>query len=196
MKSLIFKKQQLIKLKTTSKIFGNKAIIILFRLKHKRFIKTRVPNPSPNKQRKSSASKESHFLPQTSINMIQTPKASISNFFKVPLLSTKTPVLSNRSNSQKNKYTALPSRSLQNSSKKSKSEITLSKGSKNIFDNSMYATGSNNKMSRRNKSINQKDQTPSMGHTQRSFWAKQEVQEPLDFIEKAKGFKGSSGWWR
>lgn len=123
--------------------------------------------------------------------MIQTPKASISNFFKVPQLPTKNNPLSNRSHSKK-KYTALPSRSLQNSSKRkhSKSEITLSKGSKNIFDNSIYATESNNKMSKRNKSINDKDKTPSMGHTQRSFWAKQEVQEPIDFIEKAKGFKG------
>ena len=159
--------------------------------------KTRAPNPSPIKQKKNIPSKESNFLPQTSINMIQTPKTSVSNFFKVPLLNTNTnnPPLSNRSNSKKKRFSPHPSRSLQNSSKRkqqSKSQISLSKGLKNIFDNSMYLAENNNNPSKRTKIINKNDNNPSLGHTQRSFWVKQEIQEPMDFIEKAEGFKGNA----
>ena len=138
-------------------------------------------------------SKESHFLPQTSITMIQTPKASISNFFKNHNFPSNKAMKTNRSNSKK-KHFPLPSRSLQNSSKRKTetSARSAKKEPRNIFENSLYGmTESNNKLSRQGKAAKQAENTPSMGHTQRSFWAKQEPSEPVDFVERAKGFNGT-----
>lgn len=114
------------------------------------------------------------------------------NFFKSPLGNSHKMKKSKYSRSNQKQLSPLPSRSLQNSSKRQRTEASsksLVKEHKNIFENSMYGkSGSNNKLSRRNKSVN--DNTPSMGHTQRSFWARQEVSDPMDFIERAKGFNG------
>lgn len=163
--------------------------------KYQKFLKAKAPKSSPKNLKELPVSKESHFLPQTSIKMIQTPKASVSNFFRAPRLQSSKKPLSNRSNSKKKGSSQLmPSRSLQNSSKRSQIKANARsnlKEPKNIFENSINGmTESNNKISRRARSINEKDKTPSLGHTQRSFWGRNDLQEPLDFIEQAKGLKG------
>lgn len=168
------------------------------RKKYQKFLKAKAPKSSPKNLKEVPLSKESHFLPQTSIKMIQTPKASISNFFRAPLLPSNQKRLSNRSNSKKkNPSQVMPSRSLHNSSKRSKIQVNPKsksnlKEAKNVFENSINGmTESNNKMSRRARSINDKDKTPSLGHTQRSFWGKSELHEPLDLIDQTRGLKGT-----
>ena len=156
--------------------------------------KTKAPAPSPIKARELPESKESHFLPQTSINVIQTPKASAANFFRGAHLKSQQAKKSGYSQSKKERQSPLPSRSLQNSSKRQRTETSsksLAKEKKNIFENSLYGRSeSNNKLSLRNRGAPDKDNTPSLGHTQRSVWARPEAPDPTDFIERAKGFNG------